>query len=363
MRILITGNLGYLGTGVVMQLRTAFPEATLIGYDMAYFASSASNSSVLPEKSLDEQVYGDVRNMPAEVLDGVDAVVHLAALPEDLLGQKYDSITKDVNYTATIRMAELAKAVGVEAFVFASTCSMYGAAEESDVSEFSDLNPISNHAAAKLQAELDLEPLAGDGFSITCLRFPTACGMSDKPRLGLLLNDMVAEAITTGSVRVSATNNYWQPLLHVQDMARAIEWAVTRDIAHGGEYLIINAGSNSWNFRTHDLGQAVAEAIPGTMLHFTDDEVADNRSYKVNFDLFKALAPNHQPLYTLTEAIAEMRNGLSAKMLNSDNAGELQLNRLLALNKLEEQGLLDHQLRWAHQRIVSDRELALELLD
>lgn len=363
MKILITGNMGYVGTGVVSQLRSAFPEATLIGYDMAYFASSPQASAVLPECRLDQQLFGDVRNMPAEVLDGVTAVVHLAAIGSDLVGDKFETVTQDVNYTASIRVAELAKAVGVESFVFASSCSLYGTAHDSYLTELSNLNPISVDARTKAAAELDLEPLAGDGFRVTCLRFPTACGVSDRMRPGLVLNDFVAEALATGNINITGDGASWQPLIHVSDMARAIQWAVTRDVADGGEYLVVNAGSNNWNFRLYELARAVADAIPGTTLTFNGGTVAEAPSYQVCFDLYKALAPDHQPQQNLNRAIAQLREVYEALPVQTQPQHSPLINRVQFLNKLQEQGVMDHQLRWAHQKSIVKREPVLEIFD
>ncbi|WP_187262361.1 NAD-dependent epimerase/dehydratase family protein [Pontibacter beigongshangensis] len=364
MKILITGNMGYVGTAVVKHLRSAFPDATLVGYDMAYFASSLQGSSaILPESRLDQQIFGDVRNMPAEVLDNVNAVVHLAAIGGDVAEHKYGVVTQDVNYTASIRVAELAKAVGVESFVFASSCSLYGTEEESERTEHSDLKPVSADARTKLAAEIDLEPLAGDGFSVTCLRFPAACGMSDRLRPGLLLNDFVGEALATGNLNIVGNGAAWQPLIHVADLARAVEWAVTREAADGGEYLVVNAGFNDWNFRVYELARAVAYALPGITLNFSGGEVAEEASCPICFDFYQALAPDHQPQYSLQQAIAELCEGYKPIVAQSWHQDSPLQNRAMFLNKLQQLGALDEQLRWAHQKSTVRRESVLEIID
>jgi len=358
MKILITGNMGYVGPGVVERLRAAYPEATLIGYDMAYFASCLTNAPVLPESQLDVQLYGDVRTMPAEVLEGVDAVVHLAAISNDPMGNKFEEITLDVNYRSSVRIAELAKAAGVKNYVFASSCSMYGAASEQAKTEDSELNPLTAYARSKVATEKDLQPLAGDGFTVTCLRFATACGMSDRLRLDLVLNDFVAGAVSTGRINILSDGSPWRPLIHVKDMARAIEWAVTREVSNGGEFLAVNTGSNEWNYQVHELAKAVAEVIPGTEVTVNKDAAPDKRSYRVNFDLYKELAPNHLPQVSLKQAIEELREGLVQMEFKDGDFRNSLLMRLKVLTSLQEAGRINEQLHWKHQKSkVSETEL------
>lgn len=356
MRILITGNMGYVGPGVVEQLRKAYPNATLIGYDMAYFASCLTNATVLPESKLDVQLFGDVRDITSSTLIGIDAVVHLAAISNDPMGTRYEDITLDVNYRSSIKIAKLAKEAGVSNFVFASSCSMYGAASEQAKTEKSELNPLTAYARSKVFTEKELEPLAGDGFTVTCLRFATACGMSDRLRLDLVLNDFVAGAVATGKINILSDGTPWRPLIHVRDMARAIEWAVTREASNGGEFLAVNTGSNDWNYQVHELAEAVADVIPGTQVSINRDAAPDKRSYRVNFDLYKQLAPNHQPVYTLKEAIQELRDGLVAMEFKDGDFRNSLLMRLKVLTSLQESEQINGQLQWAHQTAKSSNK-------
>lgn len=358
MKILITGNMGYVGPGVVERLRAAYPEATLVGYDMAYFASCLTNAPVLPESQLDVQLYGDVRTMPAEVLMDIDAVVHLAAISNDPMGTKFEDITMDVNYRSSVRIAELAKEAGVKNYVFASSCSMYGAASEQAKTEDAELNPLTAYARSKVATERELQPLAGDGFTVTCLRFATACGMSDRLRLDLVLNDFVAGAVATGKINILSDGSPWRPLIHVKDMARAIEWAVTRKPANGGEFLAVNTGSNEWNYQVHELAKAVGAAISGTEVTVNKDAAPDKRSYRVNFDLYKALAPNHLPQYTLKQAIEELREGLMAMEFKDGDFRNSLLMRLKVLTSLQDTGKINEQLQWKSKKTeVSKAEL------
>ncbi len=355
--------MGYVGPGVVSQLRSAFPQATLIGYDMAYFAACLTHAAVLPESKLDVQLFGDVRTLPAQVLEGVDVVVHLAAISNDPMGSRFEEVTLEVNYQSSIRIAKMAKEAGAKAFVFASSCSMYGAAEDAAKTENSSLNPLTAYARSKVFTEKDLQPLADENFTVTCLRFATACGMSNRLRLDLVLNDFVAGAVATGKINILSDGSPWRPLIHVKDMARAIEWAVTRPAENGGTFLAVNAGTNAWNYQVKDLAAAVAEVIPGTEVSLNKDAAPDKRSYKVSFDLFQSLAPQHQPLYTLHQAIKELRDGLVAMDFKDGDFRNSLLMRLKVLNHLQEAEYINNQLEWNHKsQSVTKEAIALETL-
>jgi len=350
MKILITGNMGYVGPGVVSHLRKTFPDATLVGYDMAYFASSLTNAVVLPEHSLDVQLFGDVRNMSTDVLEGVTTVVHLAAISNDPMGNKYEKITLDVNYRSSVAIAKMAKAAGVRSFIFASSCSVYGAAGDQAKDEGSALNPLTAYAKSKVSTELDLEHLADEQFKITCLRFATACGMSDRLRLDLVLNDFVAAAVVSGQISILSDGSPWRPLIHVKDMARAIEWGISRDSSDGGDFISVNAGCDEWNYQVKDLAEAVVSVIPGTTVHLNADAVPDKRSYRVDFQLFRRLAPDHQPVYTLKQTIAELYESLVAMKFSNVEFRDSLLMRLKLLTSLQEREYINEELEWNHKR-------------
>lgn len=345
--ILITGNMGYVGPGVVQQLRQAFPQAELTGYDAGYFAHCLTGATRLPESRLDRQFFGDVRHLPAELLRNVDGVVHLAAISNDPMGQTYEAATMAVNHAAGIRLAQLAKQAGVRAFVFASSCSIYGAGGEAPKTEDSPLNPLTAYARSKVQSEQDLQPLASDGFAVTCLRFATACGWSDRLRLDLVVNDFVAGAVATGQITILSDGSPWRPLIHVQDMARAIEWALGRSATTGGQFLAVNVGTAAWNYQVRDLAVAVAETIPGTQVLLNPAAPPDKRSYRVDFDLFRHLAPQHQPQRTLPDTIAELRDGLRRMNFHDADFRSSDLIRLRVLGRLRETGQLTEALAWA----------------
>ena len=196
MKILVTGNMGYVGPGVVQHLRRSYPGASLLGFDMGYFATVLSGCRMMPECRVDVQHFGDVRRFSPALLEGVDAVVHLAAISNDPMGHRFEKVTLEINHQASVALAEMAKAAGVSAFVLASSCSVYGAADDRPRTEESPLAPLTAYARSKVLAEQDLAGVAGPGFRVTCLRFATACGMSDRLRLDLVLNDFVASALT-----------------------------------------------------------------------------------------------------------------------------------------------------------------------
>ena len=346
MNILITGNMGYIGPCVVRHLRSCFTDATIIGVDMGYFANCLTNTDIFPECRVDIQYFSDVRRLPEGVLRDVDAVIHLAAISNDPMGKRFENVTFDINYRASIDLAKKAKSQGVKTFVFASSCSMYGAAEDRPKTENSQLNPLTAYAKSKVYTEQELEKMQGDGFKVTCLRFSTACGMSDRLRLDLVLNDFVAGAVVSKEITILSDGTPWRPLINVKDMARAIEWAIKRDIAADGEYLAVNIGSDDWIYQVKDLAEAVADVIPGLKVSINKNAQPDKRSYKVNFDLFKKLAPNDQPQVDLIDTIKEMRDGLEAMDFQDKEFRNSQFMRLMALKSLRKKNLLNENLEW-----------------
>ena len=228
MHVLITGNMGYVGPVLVRHLRERFPDATLSGFDAGYFSKSRTITGEPAEALLNHQHSGDVRDMPGAVFEGVDAVVHLAAISNDPMGLRFEAVTDDINRGASLRVAEQAHRAGVRAFVFASSCSVYGFAEGGARREGDALNPLTAYARSKVGTEAGLLERALPGMTVSCLRFATACGMSDRLRLDLVLNDFVASAVASGEITVLSDGTPWRPLIDVRDMARAIEWAITR---------------------------------------------------------------------------------------------------------------------------------------
>jgi nucleoside-diphosphate-sugar epimerase len=352
MKILISGNLGYVGPWVTRQLRERHPNASLIGADIGYFAHCLTDACRVPEALLDAHYYLDIRRLPPELLAGVDAVVHLAAISNDPMGNAFEQVTFDVNYRAGIELARQAKAAGVRSFVFASSCSVYGSADDQPRTERSELAPLTAYAKSKVMTEQGLRDLAAADFRVTCLRFATACGMSDRLRLDLVLNDFVACAISTGRITVLSDGTPWRPLINVRDMARAIEWAVDRRADTGGDFLIVNAGTNAWNYQVHELARAVAEAIPGTEVSINQAAPPDKRSYRVDFSLFQSMAPAHQPQADLVGTIGALRKGLAAIDFHDQDFRNSSFMRLRVLADLTARGLLSQTLEWTDKHPV-----------
>ncbi len=346
MKILVTGNMGYVGPCVIRQLRSSYPEATLVGFDMGYFGSCITTTEILPECRVDLQYFGDVRKLSEHVLDSVDAVVHLAGISNDPIGNRFEDVTLDVNYRSSIALAKKARKAGAKSFVFASSCSMYGAADDSARNEKSPLNPLTAYAKSKALTEKELEPLASEGFKVTSLRFSTACGWSERLRLDLVLNDFVAGAVSSKRIEILSDGTPWRPLINVKDMARAIDWAIGRDVNHGGEFLAVNVGSDEWNYQVKDLAAAVAKVIPDVDVSINKNAQPDKRSYRVDFGLFRELAPNHQPKVNLIDSIKELKEGLESLGFKDSKFRDSSYMRLKVLTELQDKGLLNEKLQW-----------------
>jgi len=346
MKILVTGNQGYVGPVLGRHLRRRLPGAELIGFDTGYFALSTTNAAVWPERVFDRQHAGDVRELPPDLLEGVDGVVQLAAISNDPMGNRFAVATNEINCRASLRLAELAARAGVSHFVFASSCSVYGCAPGAPRRESDELDPQTAYARSKVEAEAALATLDLGPMIVTSLRFATACGMSDRLRLDLVLNDFVASAVASGRIVVLSDGTPWRPLIDLRDMARAIEWALVRGDDAGGRKLSVNVGSNDGNYRVKDLATTVAAAIPGTDISINTGAQSDTRSYRVDFSHYEKLAPHHRPQVALAQSIAALHEGLTS-MGFADPA--FRSSRYMRLKMLEEHiaaGRLANDLRW-----------------
>lgn len=347
MKVLVTGNLGYVGSVLIRHLRRVFPDSKLWGFDTGYFAHCLTNAHEFPERHADVQIWGDIRNIDASVLNGVDVVVQLSAVSNDPMGNRFEAVTDAINHEATKTLADLAKRSGVKRFVFASSCSMYGFAEGGPRKETDPLNPLTAYARSKVASEKALAPISDGNMVITALRFATACGMSERLRLDLVLNDFVACALSSGEISVLSDGTPWRPLIDVKDMARAIEWAMVRDPAKsGGAFLAVNVGADEWNYQVRDLANAVAKSVPGTKVNINESAPPDKRSYRVDFALFRRLAPQHQPQVVLEQAIRELKEGLSGMKFDDRNFRSSQFMRLKVLERHMAEGRLGEDLRW-----------------
>jgi nucleoside-diphosphate-sugar epimerase len=351
LRILITGNLGYVGPAVVSHFREIHPDAKLVGLDTGLFAACLTTTGPAPETKLDAQLYADVRDVRAEDLRGFDAVVHLAAISNDPIGNRFEAATEAINRAASLHLAACARDAGVARFVFASSCSVYGLANTGARRESDAVGPLTAYARSKVGTEEGLRQMALGGMTVTCLRFATACGFSERLRLDLVLNDFVACALTSGRITVLSDGTPWRPLIDVRDMARAIEWATSRDESCGGQMLVVNVGADEGNHQVRDLAQAVADAVPGTTVSINTDAPPDARSYRVDFSLFRELAPNHQPRERLQDSIAGLIAGLrSINFADAEFRTSPKMIRLAMISRLLAEGRLTPELRWSWRR-------------
>ena len=279
---------------------------------LVFFAHCLTSTDSIPETILNEQIYGDVRDIiTPKIFDGVDTVVQLAAISNDPMGDRFKTATNNINYQSSVNLARLAQKAGcVKNYVFASSCSVYGTVGDKPRQETDLVNPLTNYAKSKIETEKALKQEIFCEMKITCLRFATACGMSPRLRLDLVLNDFVASALTNDVITVLSDGNPWRPLIHVEDIARAIDWAIQRPVSNGGQYLIINVGSDDWNYQIKDLAYSVANEIPGTKVSINKDALPDKRSYAIDFSLFRSLATNFLPSVKLKDAIKGLRDGL-----------------------------------------------------
>ena len=262
------------------------------------------------------------------------------------MGNRFEAATEEINRIASTRLAKLANEAGVRSFVFASSCSVYGFAESGARREDDALNPLTAYARSKAMTEEALSQMELTGMTVSSLRFATACGMSDRIRLDLVLNDFVACSLSSGEITVLSDGTPWRPLIDIRDMARGIEWAILRAPEQGGRVLKINVGADEGNHRIKDLAGAVAAAVPGTSVSINTAAPADSRSYRVDFSLYRKLAPNHQPRVDLRQSIDGLVTGLRDLGFADRNFRELDKIRLKTLSRLVAANRLSTDLRW-----------------
>jgi nucleoside-diphosphate-sugar epimerase len=345
-KVLINGNMGYIGPVLVNHLKKVYPNITIVGFDSGFFAGCLVQSNIFPESKVDIQYFGDVRNFPESIFEGVDAVIQLAAVSNDPMGNQFEKPTKEINELSAVEIARLAKKNGVKNFVFASSCSVYGAGGFNAKTEQDTLNPQTAYAKSKISAEAGLSDIADDNFLITSLRFATACGFSPRLRLDLVLNDFVANAIKAGKIEILSDGTPLRPLIHVKDMALAMEWAAVRSINQGGKNLIVNAGSNEFNYQIKELAYQVAETIGNVEVSINTNASPDTRSYKVNFDYYKSLAPLHYPKMSLVDSIKDLYEGIINSPSITKDFRNSHFIRLSTLRDLLSKNLINDQLNW-----------------
>ena len=339
MRILVTGNEGYIGSILVPLLQAAGHHVT--GLDTALFRECALIPFTRPPT-----LRKDVRDVEAADLSGLDAIIHLAGLANDPLGDLDPPLTYEINHAATVRLAELAKQVGIHRFLYASTCSVYGAAGEDMIDENSPPNPITPYAHSKLLSERDLARLADASFCPVFLRAATAYGVSPYLRFDLALNNLVAWAFTPHRVFLKSDGTSWRPLVHIRDIAQGY-----RILLEAPSALVcnqaFNIGATAENYRIRELAQLVERGVPDSRLEYADDASPDHRSYRVNCDRIANTLPAFKPQWNAERGIREVYETLLGKGLNTEAFEGPRYNRIAHVRHLLRQGRLQPDLRWA----------------
>jgi nucleoside-diphosphate-sugar epimerase len=340
MRVFVTGHEGYIGTVLVPVLQEAGHEVT--GLDTGLFGPCVLG----PVPKQIPTVRMDLRDVRAEHCQGYDAVIHLAALSNDPLGNLDTELTYDINYRSTVALARAARDAGVQRFLFSSSCSLYGAGQDDEpLTESASFAPVTPYGESKIWAERELLELAGDGFSPTFLRNATAYGFSPRLRGDLVVNDLVANALLFGEVKLRSDGQAWRPLVHVADIAAAFAalLEVPRERIHGKAY---NVGQTAENYRILDVAQMVREAVPGSAVMFAGIPSADKRDYRVSCDLIAAEVPEFTPRWTLPEAVRQLAEDYRRHGLTPDALQSGLYQRLRRIESLREAGKIDDKLRW-----------------
>ncbi|MGP3917554.1 NAD-dependent epimerase/dehydratase family protein [Nonomuraea sp. 10N515B] len=338
MRVLVTGHQGYLGTVMV-------PALVAEGHDVVGLDSGLFAECVLGPLPADPPGFAvDLRDVAAEHVAGFDAIVHLAALSNDPLGALAPELTYDINHHASVRLARLARDAGVKRFLYASTCSVYGASGgDGLVGEDAPLRPVTPYAESKVRVEDDLAELADDDFSPVFMRNATAFGFSPRLRADIVLNNLVGHALLTGTVKVLSDGTPWRPLVHTQDIARAFALALTapREAVHGKAF---NVGTEENNVTVADIAGEVVAAVPGAELAITGEAGADPRSYRVDFSRVRAALPGYQAAWTIKAGAGELVDAYRLHGLTWHDF-ERRFTRLAWLAARREAGRLDGTLR------------------
>lgn len=338
MKILVTGTEGYLGcllAGVLMR-----DGHDVTGVDTGYYkAGWLYNGLDLSPKTLEK----DLRTITKEDLAGMDAIVHMAELSNDPLGQLAPTITYDVNHKGSVRLANLAQEVGVRRFVYMSSCSVYGVGKEPIVSELTEVNPQTAYAECKVMVERDVQPMASDTFSPTFMRNATAFGASPRQRFDLVLNNLMGLAWTTRKIAMTSDGSPWRPLVHALDIAKAISCALQapEDAVRGQ---IFNVGSNAQNYQVKEIAEIVANIVPGCELSFGDG--TDNRSYKVNFDKITTQLPGFSCDWDAQKGALQLAEIFGRIALDKDMFEHRGFTRLKQLEYLIHSGQLDTDFFW-----------------
>ena len=340
MRIFMTGDKGYIGTVMVpLLIQEGY---TVTGLDSDWFEQSAF--SELPVKVVSRKK--DLRDLEPSELEGFDAVIHLAGLSNDPLGDLNPSLTYDINHAASVRLAKLAKKAGVSRFLFSSSCSTYGAASPEELlDEQAEFRPVTPYGRSKVLAEQDIAKLGDSNFSPTFLRNATAYGVSPRLRFDLVLNNLVAWALTTGRIYIKSDGTPWRPIVHIEDISRAFIAVLNapREVIHCEAF---NVGQTEENYQIRDLAEIVGETVPGCRIEYAQDGGPDTRCYRVEFSKIKRVLPEFSPRWNAREGAKELYDALRVAGLRLEDFEGPRYKRISHLQELLSGGRLGADLRW-----------------